>query len=453
MDRIGGGLLIAVAVLATVGFLSARRRRLEENAREFNAVLNNLRESQEALISETRFRTLAESTATEVRQGQKMEAVGQLAGGIAHDFNNSLTVICACTSLLDESPDANVRRYAEAIRKAVERSSGMTRQLLAFSRKQVIQPRTLDMNRLLRDLNRMLRRVINENIEITENFAEDLWSVKADAGQIEQVITNLTVNARDAMPVGGTLLLQTRNATVDADEVIPGHATIPAGDYVKLTVSDTGIGMDSSTQARIFEPFFTTKGEDKGTGLGLASVYGIVKQSGSYIKVQSQIGKGTTFEILLPRSNAAALAVETVAECKQPSAGTVLIVEDEDSVRLLTSEVLATQGYQVLTASGREDALAICREFTGAIDVLLSDVILPKGSGPAIAAEIGVTRPDMKVLFMSGYTGDTIRSQGIRESEVNLIYKPFTAVKLTAALNAVLQSLPGSPNPPMSLAC
>lgn len=370
----------------------------------------------------------------EVRQGQKMEAVGQLAGGIAHDFNNTLTVISACTSLLDESSDANVRRYAETMKKAAERSSGMTRQLLAFSRKQVIQPVSLDMSRILRELNRMLRRVISEDIEIAEDFASELWRVKADPGQIEQVVTNLVVNARDAMPKGGTILLKTQNVTIDA------------GDYVKLTIKDSGHGMDSAIQARIFEPFFTTKGEGKGTGLGLASVYGIVKQSGGVITVQSEIGKGTTFEILLPRTNAGAQTTEATSEFKRQFIGTVLIVEDEESVRLLTSEVLASQGYQVLTASGLEDALSVCREFTGHIDVLLSDVILPKGSGPFVAAEIGVTRPDIKVLYMSGYTGDMIGYHGILESEVNLIYKPFTAGTLIEALDAVLSGLPCSPH-------
>jgi two-component system, cell cycle sensor histidine kinase and response regulator CckA len=382
---------------------------------------------------------------SEVRQAQKMEAVGQLAGGIAHDFNNTLTVISACTSLLEESHDEEVRRYGETINKAVARSSGMTRQLLAFSRKQVIQPKPLIMNGLLQDLTGMLRRVINEDIEIVENLADDLWPITADAGQIEQMVTNLVLNARDAMPTGGRILLQTQNVTIEIDDRTQEPLAIPAGDYVQLLAADTGHGIDAATQARVFEPFFTTKAEDKGTGLGLASVYGIVKQNGGFISIDSQVGEGATFEILLPRTHVKTISTECPSQAKHPSVGSVLIVEDEEGVRQLTSEVLASHGYHVLPAAGREEALQICREFAGRIDVLLSDVVLPKASGPSIASEIGVMRPDTKVLYMSGYTDDSIGSHGVLESDVNLIYKPFTAGALAEALEAVLHDKPVSP--------
>jgi PAS domain S-box-containing protein len=379
---------------------------------------------------------------SDVRQAQKMEAVGQLAGGIAHDFNNTLTVISACTSLLEESQDAEVREYGEAINKAVARSAGMTRQLLAFSRKQVIQPTPLVMNGLLRDLTGMLRRVISEDIEIVENLADDLWHITADAGQIEQMVTNLVLNARDAMTAGGRILLQTQNVTIDVDDRSAEPLTIPPGDYVQFLATDTGHGMDAATQARIFEPFFTTKPEGKGTGLGLASVYGIVKQNGGFISIDSQVGEGTTFEILLPRTRAKTITGEFPSHAKQATAGSVLIVEDEEAVRRLTAEVLANHGYHVLPAAGREEALRICREFEGRIDILLSDVVLCKESGPSIASEIGVMRPDTKVLYMSGYTDDAIESRGMLEAEVNLIHKPFTASALAEALEAVLHDQP-----------
>lgn len=387
----------------------------------------------------------------ELRQGQKMEAVGRLAGGIAHDFNNTLTVISACTSLLHELSHPDAKRYAKTIEKAVERSVGMTRQLLAFSRKQVIQPRVIDLNRQLKELNKMLRRLIGEDIEIEADFGDSLWSIKTDPGQVEQVVMNLVVNARDAMPDGGQILLKTRNITLAADRPNPGCCTIPAGEYVQLSAADTGTGMNPATLARIFEPFFTTKGEGKGTGLGLATVYGIVKQSEGFIAVQSRPAQGTTFEIFFPRVADAVQSHETPAEIRQDASGTVLLVEDEVPVRALISEVLASHGYRVLPASGLDEALTICADYKGNIDILLTDVIMPKANGPLVAAEILAIRPEVKVLYMSGYTDDVIGSHGVLDPNVNLIYKPFAPNSLIRVLNAVINGSHGTLQPTLSL--
>ena len=375
----------------------------------------------------------------QVRQGQKMEAVGRLAGGIAHDFNNTLTVISACTSLLEERGDADVRRYACNINKAVERSAGMTRHLLAFSRKQVLQARTVDLNQQLKDLTSMLRCVISEDIELEMDLAEGLWSIKGDPSQIEQVVMNLLVNARDAMPQGGTIRLQTSNATINTGDEVPGAPAALVGDYVILMVSDTGHGIDPAILPQIFDPFFTTKGVGKGTGLGLATVYGIVTQSGGFISVESNPGSGTSFRILLPQATNPAHSNTKTAETVQNVKGTVLLVEDEDPVRGMVTEVLRNHGYHVLAALGREDALAICRDFAGKIDLLLSDVVLPKASGPSIAAELTAMRPTLKVLFMSGYTDDRIGSNGLLEPDVNLIHKPFTPEDLEQIISNTLR--------------
>ena len=375
----------------------------------------------------------------DVRQGQKMEAVGRLAGGIAHDFNNTLTVISACTSLLGELPDPEARRHVRTIQKVVERSSGMTRQLLAFSRKQAVQPRVLDLNRLLVELNKMLGLLIGEDIEIVADFGSALWPVKADPSQMQQVMMNLVVNARDALPNGGRVELQTRNLTMTTDRSVTGCRTLPAGDYVQLTVRDNGHGMDSVILTRIFEPFFTTKGEGKGTGLGLATVYGIVMQSEGFISVQSQPGQGTSFDIFLPRTLDAAHTIATNAPARQQSTGTILLVEDEEALRLLTCEVLTSQGYRVLTAAGLDSAIAVSEGFTGGIDVLLTDVILPKANGPVVAAEVKAMHPGIKVVYMSGYTDDLIGSYGLLAPEINLIHKPFTMEALVKVLSGVLE--------------
>ena len=389
----------------------------------------------------------------EVRQGQKMEAVGRLAGGIAHDFNNALTIISACTSLIEERPGKDVRRYTASIKKAVERSAGMTRQLLAFSRKQVLQARSLDLNSQLGHVHKMLGCLIGEDIEIVKDLAANLWPIKADPSQIEQVVMNLAVNARDAMPGGGSILFQTENMRVRAGQVMQDGAAVPAGEYVLLVISDTGHGMDAATLSRAFEPFFTTKEEGKGTGLGLATVYGIVKQSEGYVSVQSEPGAGTTFRILLPRAMAACPESESLPDKVQAANATVLLVEDEEPVRVMMAEVLKTYGYKVLVASGGEAALAICQGFSGTIDILLADVIMPKVSGPQVAEEITAMRPDVRVLFMSGYTDDRLGSHGLLDPDVNLLYKPFSPDGLQRALTKVLKGYRLDSDPVAAMAC
>jgi two-component system, cell cycle sensor histidine kinase and response regulator CckA len=375
----------------------------------------------------------------EVRQSQKMEAVGRLAGGIAHDFNNALTIISACTSLMEQCPGEDVSRYAKSIKKAVERSAGMTRQLLAFSRRQVLQAKPLDLNCQLGEVQKMLGFLIGEDVEIVMDLAPHLWPVKADPSQFEQVVFNLAVNARDAMPCGGSILIQTSNMRVMAGQVTQDGAPVPAGEYVLLVLSDTGHGMEAATLSRAFEPFFTTKEEGKGTGLGLATVYGIVKQSNGYISVQSEPGAGTTFRILLPRIMGAVNGAESLAGSPHSANATVLLVEDEEPVRLMMAEVLKTYGYKVLVASGGQDALEICQDFPGPIDLLLADVIMPKVSGPQVAEEVTALRPELRVLFMSGYTDDRLGSHGLLDPDVNLIYKPFSPDGLQRALTKVLQ--------------
>jgi two-component system cell cycle sensor histidine kinase/response regulator CckA len=376
---------------------------------------------------------------SQLRQSQKLEAVGMLAGGIAHDFNNLLTVIGGYTDLSLARLEENdpLCRNLNEILKAADRAAVLTRQLLAFSRKQVLMPRVLDLNSVVSEMEKLLRRLIGENIEFRAIPGEQLGNVTADPGQIEQVIMNLAINSRDAMPAGGKLLIETANVFLD-EEHAKRHVTVSAGNHVMLAVSDTGSGMDSETQARIFEPFFTTKEQGKGTGLGLAMVYGIVKQSGGSIWVYSEVGRGTTFKIYLPRVDGKA---EFEAPCSKREIitgnETILLAEDEEMVRQLAQELLIANGYKVLPAPNGAAAFAIYEKHEGPVDLLLTDVVMPEMSGLQLAAQLKERRPDLKVLFMSGYTDNAIVHQGLMEGE-NFIQKPFSPLTLAERVRNVL---------------
>jgi two-component system cell cycle sensor histidine kinase/response regulator CckA len=377
----------------------------------------------------------------QLRQAQKMEAIGQLAGGVAHDFNNLLTVITgysdlATRKLQREDP---LRRNIEEIKKAGDRAASLTRQLLAFSRKQVLQPKVLDLNAVISELEKMLRRLIGEDVELRTALESGLGSIKADPGQIEQVIMNLAVNARDAMPAGGKLLIETENVSL-SEEYAGQHIAVTPGSYVMLAVSDTGTGMDEKTKARIFEPFFTTKELGKGTGLGLSTVYGIVKQSGGSLWVYSEVGRGTTFKVYLPRVDENAQEYRQATDTGEVLQGTetILLAEDEEIVRTLAREILESYGYQVLEAANGGAALLICERHTGAIDLLITDVIMPEMSGRELSERLSQLRPAMKVLYMSGYTDDAIIHQGVLDTGANFIQKPFSPDALAQKVREVL---------------
>jgi two-component system cell cycle sensor histidine kinase/response regulator CckA len=375
------------------------------------------------------------------RQSQKMEAVGLLAGGVAHDFNNLLTVITSyCHLLLDDLSPADPRRAdLEEIRKAATGAAMLTRQLLAFSRQQVLEPKVLDLNAVVAAAGKLLKRLIGEDVELAAVLAPDLGTIKADLGQLEQVIMNLAVNARDAMPLGGKLTIETGNVELDG-AYTQEHPVVTAGPYVLLSVSDSGIGMDEATQSRIFEPFFTTKEKGKGTGLGLSTVYGIVKQSGGFVWVYSELGHGTTFKIYLPRVDERADA-EAGAEAGPSSmhgAETVLVAEDAAAVRAVVRQVLKRHGYVVLTAADGQSALELALEQEGPIHLLVTDVIMPEMSGPQLADRLRERRPELKVLFVSGYTDDAIVRHGILEPGIAFLQKPFTPEALARKVREVL---------------
>lgn len=377
----------------------------------------------------------------QLQQSQKLEAIGQLAGGVAHDFNNLLTAILGYTdlSLRRIGLESPIRRNLEETKKAAERAASLVRQLLAFSRKQILEPKVLDLNHVVEDMHKMLTRLIGENIRLATRLETELGSVKADPCQVEQIILNLVVNARDAMPRGGKVTIETANVSIDKQTALK-HVSVKPGDYVMLTVSDTGSGMDQETQARIFEPFFTTKEVGKGTGLGLSTVYGIVKQSGGNIWVYSEAGMGTVFKVYLPRIDAVSGTIEKLAPetTTLRGSGTVLLVEDEDIVRGLTRKILMQAGYNVLDAKGGEEAIRLCRTHVGPIDLLLTDVVMPEISGKEVADRLKELRPQIRVLFMSGYTDEAIVEHGVLDANVEFIQKPFTWVRLTKKVRDVL---------------
>ncbi|MGH9432301.1 MAG: PAS domain S-box protein, partial [Terriglobia bacterium] len=375
---------------------------------------------------------------------QKLEAVGRLAGGVAHDFNNILTVIEGYSDLLlmDMPESAPARRGIEEIRKAGERAASLTRQLLAFSRRQVLAPQVIDVNDVISNVNKMLRRLIGEDIDLVTVLRPGLSSIKADPGQIEQVLMNLVVNGRDAMPRGGVLTVETESVEVDETAARRLGVAIMPGEYVVLAVTDQGCGMDAETQSHIFEPFFTTKEQGKGTGLGLATVYGIVKQSGGFIWVYSEPGQGSTFKVYLPAVRDAAPAGRSMAPELRPAGGheTVLLVEDEDALRFMVREVLSAAGYNVLEATEGDEALKIARRHELPIDLMLTDVVMPRMNGHELAEKLECLHPETRVLFMSGYTGSAIVQHGILSSDELFIQKPFTPSSLMKKVRGILDA-------------
>jgi PAS domain S-box-containing protein len=375
-------------------------------------------------------------------QAQKMEAVGRLAGGVAHDFNNLLTAILGSTDLLLETlpVDHPGRDEGAEIRKAALRAADLTRQLLAFSRQQVLAPRVLDLNDVVANLHKMLRRLIGEDVDLRTTLAEEVGAVRADPGQLEQVIVNLAVNARDAMPNGGKLTIETAN--VDVAEGKGDAAAVPvveSGAYVLLVVSDTGTGMDAETKARMFEPFFTTKPKGQGTGLGLATVYGIVKQSGGYVWVDSEPGHGTTFKIYLPRVDADVDPQPASPDIRRLNGSeTVLLVEDQDQVRELTKRLLEVRGYRVLVAASGPEALQLAEGHTGQIQLLVTDVVMPGMSGREVGLLLAPTHRDMRVLYLSGYPDPSVVDQGVLAPGTPFLQKPFTSEGLARKVREVL---------------
>ncbi|MEW5979018.1 MAG: response regulator [Acidobacteriota bacterium] len=379
----------------------------------------------------------------QLRQAQKMEAVGRLAGGVAHDFNNLLTVILGYSDVALDYPIQNeaLRNDILEIRKAGERAASLTSQLLAFSRRQVLQPLVLDLNELVKDLDKMLRRIIGEDVNLVTKLGTSLGRIKADRGQIEQVILNLAVNARDAMPTGGTLTIETVNVELDG-VYARQHISVKPGAYVMLAVSDTGVGMTAEVRSRIFEPFFTTKEQGKGTGLGLSTVYGIVKQSGGNIWVYSEPNRGSTFKVYLPQVD----ELPTV-EPERPAYvedwqgnETILLVEDEETIRKLVRSILAEVGYTVLEAGNGVEAVEVSNSHPGPIHLMISDVVMPQMSVRELTQTLARHRPDMKVLYFSGYTDDTIVQHVLLEQETNFIQKPFTALALKQKVRAILET-------------
>ena len=412
---------------------------LARTTRKFFEQRDNLiREMEERRVTEEALRKSEE----ELRHSQKMEAVGRLAGGVAHDFNNLLTAIIGYAELISTRVTSNTlaRQNADLIRKAGEQAAALTRQLLAFSRKQILQPKIIDLNELVVEMEKLLRRVIGERFDLQTHPDAEAGRVKADPSQIEQVVLNLGVNARDAMPKGGELIIRTANVRLDETTAPQILASLAPGEYVMLSVTDTGAGMDEETKSHIFEPFFTTKGPGKGTGLGLATVYGIVRQTGGGISVESEPGKGSTFRIYLP------MVTGPVDHTKTPTAPvekadnfeTVLVVEDEEIVRDLVCAVLEEQGYNVLCAADGLEALQAAENFDGTIHLLVTDVIMPHMNGPELATKLSRVRPAMKVLYVSGYSDNDIGDQGVLDPRFELLQKPFTPQTLARKIRDVI---------------
>ncbi len=379
----------------------------------------------------------------QLRQWQKVEAIGRLAGGVAHDFNNLLMTIKGCSELLLNAFDRRDprREEVEEILKAADRATSLTRQLLAFGRRQVLQPQLLDLNSIVMNMDKMLRRLIGEDVQLITSLDSELWSVKVDPGMIEQVIMNLVVNSRDALPNGGKLTIETSNVVHD-EEYASAHISVKPGHYVMVAVSDNGCGMDKEIQSHLFEPFFTTKEKGRGSGLGLSTVYGIIKQSGGNIWAYSEPGQGTTFKIYLPRVEKTAKMYKPKARPSTAPGGTetILLVEDEEAVRTMVSRILQNKGYTVLEARHGHEAIDICERYQEPIHLMVTDVIMPQMSGRELAERLAPMLPDMKVLYMSGYPDNTIVQHGVLEPGTAFLQKPFTLNALELKVREVLDA-------------
>jgi two-component system, cell cycle sensor histidine kinase and response regulator CckA len=406
-----------------------------------------IRSMMEDITERRRTEEALRKSEEQLRQWQKVEAIGRLAGGVAHDFNNLLTTITGCTEDLIGRFDPDDPRLEEIgeIHKAAERATALTRQLLAFGRRQVLHPQVLDLNGVVAGMEHLLRRLIGEDLEFVTLLERNIWPAKVDRGQIEQVLMNLAVNARDAMPEGGKVTIETANVELD-EEYARTHVSVKPGGYVMLALSDTGCGMDKETQSHLFEPFFTTKEKGKGTGLGLSTVYGIVKQSGGNIWAYSEPGRGSAFKIYLPRTQE---SIATVEESRLPAGEaekgveTILLVEDEESVRRMVGKILGAQGYTILEAGHGEEAIRISRRHQGPIHLLMTDVIMPRMSGSELAKKLRPLRKEMKVLYMSGYPDNTIVHHGVLQPGTAFLQKPFTVRALEQKVREILDSKAG----------
>jgi two-component system cell cycle sensor histidine kinase/response regulator CckA len=398
---------------------------------------------QTELAERERMETERTRLAEQLRQAQKIDSLGRLAGGVAHDFNNLLTVIAGHADLMLQDLDENdpLRESVGDIKSAATRAADLTRQLLAFSRRQILRPRVVDLNDTIRESTRMLRRLLGEDVELVTLLDPGLGRVKADPGQLDQVIVNLAVNARDAMPQGGKLTIETRNVAIEQRDA-QRHVSFQPGSYVLIAISDSGVGMNADILPHIFEPFFTTKEQGKGTGLGLSMVYGIVKQSGGWIWVYSEPGHGTTVKVYLPRVEPPLTEVEErPAEIESPRGGeTILVVEDEEAVRKLTCHILRKYGYDVIETANGGEALLTCERHVLPIPLLLTDVVMPRMSGPALAARLRQLHPEMKVLYTSGYTDAAVVDRGLLDQSVSFLQKPFTPSELGRKVREVLDS-------------
>ncbi len=448
------GMLIGYSIEMTArqNFLLINNLRMTEEAlRESHCLLEKrvqdrteeLERANRAMVADRKEKRKLEE---QFRQAQKMEAVGRLAGGVAHDFNNLMSIIIGYSdiALLDMAPDEPLRKNLEEIKKAGESATAVTRQLLAFSRKQILQVKIVNLNEIIAGIDKMLRRLIGEDVEVRAMLALKLRPIEADPGQMEQVLLNLVVNARDVMPQGGQLLIETQNITIDGKLHASQGFQIEPGPYVLLSVKDSGCGMDQQTKSQIFEPFFTTKEKGRGTGLGLATVYGIVKQSRGYIWVDSEPGQGTTFKLYFP---VATTPVSVSPEIITPAVAenlkgteTLVLVEDDVSLRELVRKTLEQYGYRVMEAQSGAAAIETITKYDGLISLLVTDVVMPEMNGREVAMRAQTLRPDLKVLYMSGYTDDAIAHHGVLETGVNFIEKPFTAKALAAQIRKVLDS-------------